>query len=198
RSDQDQLVLHEGFGVNSAVAGGALDQTDRDLSVEEKPDDLVSVAALQKELDARMLSEKCADETRQDVLRDGGGDAERKFAGELAIFGAEVPFGGGGESRDFPGVAQKNGTLGSENDTIGGAVEEAHTEIALESFDLECDGRLGKKQMLGGLAKIQMLGDGAKNLEAEVLELGHGRIIHGNRRLRGKTQHSRTRLVVRS
>ena len=32
--------------------------------------------------------------------------------------------------------------------------------------------------MFSRLAKIQMFGDGAEYLEAEILQLGHGMIIH--------------------
>ena len=34
--------------------------------------------------------------------------------------------------------------------------------------------------MFRGLAKIQMLGDGTKDLQAEVFQLGHVMIMHGN------------------
>ena len=70
-----------------------------------------------------------------------------------------------------------------EGDAIAGAIEEANAEIVFEGFDLQRDGGLGEEKMFGGFAEIQMFGDGAKDFEAEVFELGHGMIIHGKSEL---------------
>ena len=71
-----------------------------------------------------------------------------------------------------------------EGDAIAGAIEKANAEIVFEGLDLKRDGGLGEEKMFRGLAKVQMFGDGAENLEAEVFQLGHGMIIHGKCGLR--------------
>ena len=70
----------------------------------------------------------------------------------------------------------------SQGDAIGGAIEEANAEIVFESLDLQRDGWLSEKEVFRRFAKIQMLGDGAKHLEAKVFKLGHAMIILGNAR----------------
>lgn len=50
--------------------------------------------------------------------------------------------------------------------------------IVFECFDLKSHGRLGKEEMVRGLAKVQVLSDSAKHFEAKVLQLCHGIIIH--------------------
>jgi len=71
--------------------------------------------------------------------------------------------------------------LRSKGDAVGGAIEEADAEIVFERFYLKRDCGLRKKKMFRSFAKIQMLCDGAKYLEAKVFQLGHVMIIHGNR-----------------
>jgi len=56
--DQDQLVLHEGLGANAAVACWSFDEADSQLVLEKKLHDLLSVAAVERELDTRILVEK--------------------------------------------------------------------------------------------------------------------------------------------
>jgi len=180
RGDQDQLVLHKGLGANSAVAGWAFDEADGQLVVEEQLYDLAGVAALQRKLDARVLVEEGAQQARENVLCDGRGNAEGQPSGDLATIGTKLLFGLGNECRYLFSVAEQERPLWSEGDAIGGAIEKANTEIVFESFDLKRDGGLGEEKMFRGFAKIEMLGDGAKNLEAKVFELGHAMIIHGN------------------
>jgi len=70
--------------------------------------------------------------------------------------------------------------LGSQGDTIGGAIEEANAEIVFPRFNLKRDGGLSKEKLFRGLAKIEMLCNGSKNLETEVFQLGHVTIIFRN------------------
>jgi len=63
---------------------------------------------------------------------------------------------------------------------MGSPVEETNPEFVFERFDLKCDRGLGKEKAFRSLAKIQMLSDGAKDLETKVFELRHVMIIHGN------------------
>ncbi len=48
-----------------------------------------------------MLVEKGANQTREDVLGDGSGNAESQFARELTVRGVELPLGFCGQKRDF-------------------------------------------------------------------------------------------------
>ena len=47
-------------------------------------------------------------------------------------------------------------------------------KIILERFDLKRNGRLGEEKMLSGFTKTELFGDRAENLQAEILQLGHG------------------------
>ena len=174
RRDEDEFVAHEGLDVNSALAGRAFDESDGDFAIEQKFDDFFGVAAVERELHAGMLVEEGTDETRKNVLGDRGGDAESEIAGGLAVIGGQLLFGFSGQRRDLFGVAEEGRSLRGEGDAIRGAIEETNSEIVLEGLDLERDGRLGQKQMLGGFAEVEMLGYGAENFEAEILQLSHG------------------------
>jgi hypothetical protein len=70
--------------------------------------------------------------------------------------------------------------LRSNGDAIGGAIEKANAEIVFERFDLKRDGGLGEKEVFRRLAKIEIFGNSAKNLETEVFQLGHVMIISRN------------------
>jgi hypothetical protein len=48
-----------------------------------------------------------------------------------------------------------------------------------ERFDLQRNRRLGEEQPLGRLAKTELLGHNPEDLEAEVFQLRHILIIHG-------------------
>ena len=177
-NDQDQFVLHEGLGANAAVARRSFNESDGQLVVEKEVHDLAGVAAVQRELDARMLGEKGSEQAGEYVLGNGCGDSQGQLARDLAVLGAHFLFGLENEGRDFSGVAQQKRALRSECNAVAGAIEEADAEIVFESFDLKGDGGLGEEKMFGRFAKIQMLGDGAEDFETEVLQLSHGMIIH--------------------
>ncbi len=68
----------------------------------------------------------------------------------------------------------------SEGNPAGGPIEEAHPEIVFERFDLKSNRGLRQKEMFGRLAKIQMFGHGAKDLQTKILQLGHGEIMREN------------------
>ena len=93
----------------------------------------------------------------------------------------EVLFGLGNEGGDLFRVGEQDSALRSKRDAVAGAIEEADAEIVFEGFDLKCDGGLGEEKMFGGFAEVQLFGDGAEDFQAEVLELGHGMIMHGKR-----------------
>jgi len=174
RRDQDEFVAHEGLDVNSALAGRAFDESDGDFAVEQKFDDFFGIAAVKRKLHAGMLVEESTYQARKNVLGDRGGDAESELAGEVAFIGGQLLFGLGGQGRDLLGVAEESRSLRGERDAVGGAIEEADSEVILEGFYLESNGRLREEQMLGGFAEVEMLGYGAENFEAEILQLSHG------------------------
>jgi len=116
-----------------------------------------------------MFVEKSAQKARENVLRDGGGRSEGELSGNRAVLGAEFLFCFGSQRRYFVGVAEKERSLPSEGDAIGGTIEEPNSEIVFESLDLKRDGGLGKEKVFGCFAKVEMLGYGAEDLEAKVL-----------------------------
>jgi len=102
-------------------------------------------------------------------LRDGGGDANGQLSGNRAVGGAKGAFSLGDEGGEFIGVMQKDRALACEGDAAGSAIEEASAKIVFQGLYLQGDRGLGNKEMLGGFAKIKMRGDGAKDLQAEIL-----------------------------
>ena len=58
-----------------------------------------------------MLVEKGSKQAGKNVLRDGGGDSERQFAGNFAVVGSQVLFGFGNQSGDFLGVDEQDRCL---------------------------------------------------------------------------------------
>jgi hypothetical protein len=68
--------------------------------------------------------------------------------------------------------------LRGKGDVIGGAIEETNAEIIFERFDLKRNGGLGQEKVFRRLAKIEMLSNRAKHLEAKVFQLGHVMIIY--------------------
>jgi hypothetical protein len=145
--DQDQLVLHEGLGANSAVASGAFDEADGQLVVKEQLHNLAGVAAVQRKLHARMFVEEGSQQARENVLCNGRRNTEGQLSGDFAILGPKFLFGFGNECRYFVGVTEQEGSLGSEGDAIGGAIEEANAEIVFERFDLKRNCGLGEKKV---------------------------------------------------
>ena len=66
----------------------------------------------------------------------------------------------------------------SKRDAIAGPIEETDAKIVFQGFDLKRYCRLGKEKVLCCFPEIEMLSDGTKYLEAEVLQLGHLMIIY--------------------
>ena len=143
-----------------------------------------------------MLVKEGSEQAGENILRDRSGDSEGQFSGDFAIFGAEFAARPGKRERRFSWRRRAGADpCASEGDAIAGAIEEANAEIVFERLDLQRDGRLGEKKMFRGLAKIQMFGDGAKNLEAEIFQLRHGMIIHGKGKM-GISSSSDSRLCL--
>src|SRR5260370_42085329 len=69
-SNQDQLVLHEGLRTNPTVACWPFDEADSQFVLEKKVDDLVSVAAVERELEARILLQEGWEWTGDKGFRD--------------------------------------------------------------------------------------------------------------------------------
>src|SRR5277367_1748931 len=137
---------------------------------------------MQREPYARMFGDESTDEPRENVLRNGGRSSQRKIAGEFSLVQAEILGGCRGEYGNFVSIAQEQCPGSSESDPVGSAVEETDTEIVFECFDLERHRGLAEKKMFCSLAKVQVFGDSAKDLQAKVFKLGHRMIIQGKRR----------------
>jgi hypothetical protein len=183
--NQDQLVLHEGLGANAAVACWSFDEPDSQLVLENKLHDLVSVAAVERELDARILVKESSQQTWEKVLRNRGRYSEGQLSRDLAILPTKFLFRLGHECGYLFSVIKQESSLRSKRDAIGGASEEANAEIFFERFDLKRDGGLSKEKVFRRFAKIEMLSNGAKNLETEVFQLCHVMIIPPKRPVRG-------------
>jgi len=84
------------------------------------------------------------------------------------------------EDRNLAGIAEQNCPQPGKRNPAGCAIKEAHPEIVFESFDLKSYCRLRKEKMFRGLVKVKVLGDGTKYLKPKILQLCHGKIIHGN------------------
>ncbi len=96
----------------------------------------------------------------------------------MAVLCAELLFSFRRQRGQFLRVVQQQFAMRGERNAPRGTIEETHAEIILQGLDLKCHGRLGKKKMFGSTAKIQLFGNGAKYLEAEILKLGHWKIMH--------------------
>ena len=94
---------------------------------------------------------------------------------------AEFAFGLGGDGGELVGVPQEKFALWSERDVAAGAVEEANTKFIFEGLDLKGHRGLREEELVGGFTEVEVMSDSAEDFEAEVLELGHGRIIYGRR-----------------
>src|SRR3974390_652717 len=136
---------------------------------------------MQRELNARVLFQERTKQAGKNVLRDGGGDSEREFSGNCAVGAAKFTFGLRNQCCKPAGVAEQDRPLSGQGNAPSCAIEEPHSEIAFQRFDLERNCRLSQEKMFGGSAKVQLLGDHTKYLEAEVLQLGHAvTIMHKN------------------
>jgi len=74
RRNQDQLVLHEGLGADTPVSCRTFDEAEGNLVPEEQLNNLVGIATMQRELDARILDQESCDESRKDLLGDCRGN----------------------------------------------------------------------------------------------------------------------------
>ena len=68
---------------------------------------MARVSAMQRELHARMLTEKGPDEPRENVLRNRGRNSKGEVAREFSDLRAKFLLRFGGERRDFVCVAQQ-------------------------------------------------------------------------------------------
>ncbi|MGA8343591.1 MAG: hypothetical protein WB781_16785 [Candidatus Sulfotelmatobacter sp.] len=119
-------------------------------------DDLAGVAAMEGELDPRMLVEESSEQSRENVLRNRGRNAERQLPGDVPVLGAKLLFRLGNEFRYLPGIGEQERSLRREGDAIAGAIKETDAEIVFESFDLKRYGGLGEEKVFRRLAKVQM------------------------------------------
>src|SRR5215469_13975044 len=88
--DENQFVLDKALRVYPASSRRTLDQSKRHLVVEQEPNNLARVAALQRNLHARILFEEDPEQTRKNVLCDCGGRTQAQFTGRLTIVSDEL------------------------------------------------------------------------------------------------------------
>jgi hypothetical protein len=101
-----------------------------------------------------MLIEEGSEETRENVLRNRGGNAKRQTSGDLAILSTKLLFRLRNECRYLPGIGEQKRSLRSEGDAIAGAIKKPDAEIVLQGFDLKGYGGLGKKKVFRCFTKI--------------------------------------------
>src|SRR6516225_3485673 len=71
--DQNQFVFHKALHMHTPIARRAFYQSERNFVFEQKPHNLSGVAALQRDLHARVLVKEGSEQPRENILRDGGG-----------------------------------------------------------------------------------------------------------------------------
>ena len=153
--DQDQLVLHEGFGANTAVTRGAFDQADRDLVVKKEMHNFAGISAMERELHAGMFAEEGSEQPGRTYCAMVVDTPSVNSPEILPSSGAKFLLGFGNQSCNFLGVNEKNGSLWSEGDAIAGAIEETNAKIVFERLDLKCDGGWVRKRCSAALRKFK-------------------------------------------
>ena len=129
---------------------------------------LLRVAAGYGDLDAGVVFEEAGDEAGQQILTDGLGGAEGEAAGGISRGRGDSFAGPFGERGDLGGEGKQCFSGGSEGDAASAAIEESDAELSFEGLDLLGDGGLGEEELFGGLAEVQVAGDGTEDAEAEV------------------------------
>lgn len=173
-NDEDHAVLHEGFDVEIFTQTGTFDEGELDAVVGDGFEHGIGVAADGGDGDAGVLAEEGGDEVWQEVLADGLGCTEGEGAG-VGAGGAGDGFEGLiGEGFKLVSEGQEGGSSGGEGDAAAGAVEEGKAVLVFQGFDLLGDGGLGEEELFGGAGEVEVSGDGAEDLEAEVF---HGGLV---------------------
>ena len=115
-----------------------------------------------------MVFEEAGNEAREQILADGlrGGDGEA--SGGVSGSCGDGFAGFFGECGEFIRIGKQGFAGCGESDPASAAVEEGDGEFGLEGLDLLGDGGLGEQEFFGGLAEVQVAGDGAEDAEAEI------------------------------
>ncbi len=82
---------------------------------------------------------------------------------------------------EFIGEGEQDFAGRGERDAAVCTLEERNGQFGLERFNLLGDGGLGEQEFFGGLAKVQVSRDGAKDPESEIFH-GYRLQIRGKRR----------------
>jgi len=128
----------------------------------------LGVASGDGDLNAWMVFEEAGDEAGEQILANGlrGGDGEA--SGGVSGGGGDGFAGFFGKSGESIGVGEQGFSSCGQRDPATAAIEECDREFRLQRFDLLGDGWLGEQEFLGGLAEVQVTGDGAKDAEAKI------------------------------
>ena len=79
-----------------------------------------------------MFIDEGSEQAREHVLSDRCRRSQRQLSGDLPARSSKFSFCFGDDSRYILCVVEQEGSLRSEGDAIGGAVEKANTEVVLE------------------------------------------------------------------
>ncbi len=162
RADKDELFLEErGLGQRGF---GSRQRDDR--RIEPAADEILDQEAGQglarAQLDIRVAPDERLDEAGQEIGRDRGDDPDAQAPGQ-------GPARGAGEIGEFVDRAQNVATAQREllaqrrqPDLLGAALDEGDAEAVLEILDLQGEGRLRDRAMLGGAAEMALAGEGVE------------------------------------
>jgi hypothetical protein len=168
RHHQNHVVFHKGFDFDVSAHSRALDERELDAVLDESFEDLLGVASGDSNFDARVVFEEGGYQTRQEILADGVGGGDGEASGGISGGCGDGLAGFFGERGKFIGVGEQGFACGGESDSSSAAVEEGDGELGFEGLDLLGYGGLGEEEFFGGLAEVQVTGDGAEDAEAEV------------------------------
>jgi hypothetical protein len=123
--------------------------------VQEKLNDFLGIAAMQRELHSRMLGQECADEPRQNVLRDCGRHSMGKFPGRLTCSCGKLLFRFRDDLQNPLLVTQQNHSLRRQRNASSGSIEEPDSEIVFEGLDLSVTAGSVRNNCSAALRKLR-------------------------------------------
>jgi hypothetical protein len=116
-----------------------------------------------------MLFEEGAKHTGQNVLGHGHGGTDTQGARGLTVGAVDGSAGFLGETRAFASVAEEDDAGIGKADAAFAAVEEGDGQFLFEGVNLLANRGLAEVETLGRAAEAGFFGDGAEDLEPEIL-----------------------------
>ena len=175
RDDEDQLVGHQGPGLEPAVPRVGPHDAHVDLAVQDGLDDPARVRDLERDGDARVPLAKATDDGRQHVLARDRARAHQERAGDLAEELVERLTRLGPEQEHLPRVAVEELPGSRRHGLPAQAVEQPRAQLLLEEPHVLAHGGLGEAEGGGGPGEAPELVHSGEDLElAEVHEAARG------------------------